>query len=77
MYGGVYCAVFGEAFGTAFGFGDAGAGGWVHSRLDDVKWYMPKIVNMAIRATARHLLIERPIVDWECQQRGVTPVRIE
>lgn len=61
VFGGVFGVVFGEAFGTAFGFGDPAA--WVHSRLDAVKWYMPNIVNIAIKATARHLRIEKPMVN--------------
>ena len=58
VFGGVFGGVFGFC---AFGFGDTA--GWVHSRLDAVKWYIPKIVNIAIKATARHLRIEKPMVD--------------
>lgn len=61
VFGEVFSVVFGEAFDAAFGLGDPAA--WVHPRLDAVKWYIPKIVNIAIKATARHLRIEKPMVN--------------
>lgn len=41
VFGGVFGGVFGDVLDTVLGFGAIGFGnpaGWVHSRLDAVKW---------------------------------------